>query len=243
MVHHALTAIAGSDVVVGIVPLGTGNDFARALGLPTDIEAAVEAALGEPTSIDVISTDDGRLAASVVTGGFSGRVNARANDLRFAPGQVRYVAATALELAQLAPVELKLRIDDANHELESSLFAVANSCYFGGGMAICPDADPADGLLDVTVVGPVSRLELTKVLPRVFSGSHIDHPAVTVFRGAEVAIATPAALWADGEPFVDGADSADELGDELDGEREGRSTTILRAKPGALRVAGTLVGS
>lgn len=231
LLHRALPAIAESDVPVGIIPVGTGNDFARALGIPSRIDAAVEAALAEPTAIDAIATGDGQWAASVVTGGFSGQVNARANGLRFPRGQQRYTIATLIELARLRSVELDLTIDGTPHQLPATLFAIGNTGYFGGGMAICPLAVPSDGLLDVTVVGRTTRRELAMVLPTVFTGRHIDHPAVTTLRGRHVEIRAATDLWADGEPFVPATATATV------------TTTSLRAVAGALKVAGTLVGT
>lgn len=224
LIHHALPAVAGTGITVGLVSVGTGNDFARALGLPTRLGPAVDAALADPTPIDLIeATPDSApgplYAASVVTGGFSGQVNQRANGLRFPSGQQRYTAATLVELPRLTPVELELTIDGVTHHLVTSLFAVANTPYFGGGMAICPDADPTDGILDITVVGPVSRFLLARMLPTVFSGRHVHHPAVQTFRGTEVILATPADLWADGETFP---------------------ARSIRSASGVLIVAGTL---
>ena len=222
LIHQALPAVARSGITVGIVSVGTGNDFARALGLPTKIKPAVHAALSEPTDIDLIETDGGRFAASVVTGGFSGQVNERANDLRFPPGQQRYTVATLLELRRLQPVSLRLVVDGETHETTSSLFAVANTRFFGGGMAICPTADPTDGLLDVTVIGPTSRWLMARMLPTVFSGRHVNHPAVTTYRGARIELAAETGLWADGEPF------------------DGR---IFQVIPSALQVAGSLIAA
>jgi diacylglycerol kinase (ATP) len=233
LVHHALPALADTKTTVGIVSVGTGNDFARALGLPTRIEPAVDAALAEPTPIDLIASStstsaadpdptDWRYAASVVTGGFSGAVNHRANQLGFPPGQQRYTVATLLELPRLEPTPLRLALDGgAPLELSATLFAIGNSRFFGGGMAICPTADPTDGLLHVTVVGPTSRFVLARMLPTVFSGRHVNHPAVTTYQATTVDLATDAPLWADGERF---------------------GGVSLRPVPGALLVAGTLVG-
>lgn len=222
LIHHCLPALAHTDVTLGIVPVGTGNDFARALGLPRRLQPAIDAALGPPTPIDLIATDSGAFAATVVTGGFSGQVNARANHLRFPPGQQRYTVATLLELRHLTPRTITLDIDGTVEEHETTLFAVANTRYFGGGMAICPDARPDDGQLEITLVGPVSRLELARVLPLVFSGRHLRHPGVSTRRGRVIGLTASSPLWADGEPF---------------------QATTLRAAAGALKVAGTLIPS
>lgn len=219
LIHQALPALAGTDVTVGIVGVGTGNDFSRALGLPTKMEPAVAAALADPAPVDLIEADNGRFAASVITGGFSGHVNERANGLRFPPGQQRYTVATLLELGRLSPVPLRITVDDETHEGPATLFAVANSRFFGGGMAICPTADHRDGLLDVTIVGPTSAFALARMLPTVFSGRHVSHPAVTTLRGKRIEVTTDADLWADGEPFA------------------GR---VFTAAPGALQVASSL---
>lgn len=244
LVHQCLPAIAGSDVPVGIVAAGTGNDFARALGLPTDPDGSVAAALADPVPVDLITIesrpgstptgDETLLAASVVTGGFSGGVNARANRLRFPRGRHRYTVATLVELASLDAVSIDLVVDGEHHQLESSLFAIGNTRYFGGGMDICPDAAPTDGVIDVTVVGAVSRFTLATVLPRVFSGRHVDHPAVTTYRGERIELSTDADLWADGEPLPTTATTSD--------DPAGRWVTFTVAS-GALHVAGSLVGS
>ncbi len=236
LIHHVLPALATTDVVLGIVAVGTGNDFARALGLPTRLKAAVAAALGPARPVDLVAASGGRWAATVVTGGFSGQVNARANNLRFPPGQHRYTVATLAELRRLRPVTLTLTLpaDDAAGSADgagdgrpdqveqhtTTLFAVANTRYFGGGMAICPAARPDDGLLDVTIVGPTSPFQLARMLPTVFSGRHIRHPAVVTRRARRIHVESDATLWADGEPFGSG----------------GR----LEAAAGALLVAGSL---
>ncbi len=229
LIHHALPALVDTKTTVGIVSVGTGNDFARALGLPRRVDPGVDAALADPTPLDLIAASPDpsdpvdRYAASVVTGGFSGQVNHRANELRFPPGQQRYTVATLLELSKLTPVALSLTLDDTTQlELSASLFAIANTRFFGGGMAICPTADPADGLLDITVIGPTSRLTMARMLPTVFSGRHVAHPAVSTYRATTIEIMTEAQLWADGEPFA------------------GRHLRLVHR---GLRVAGILTGA
>lgn len=216
MVHLAVEALAGSPTVLGVLAVGSGNDFARAFGLGDNPATA----LGPSRAVDVIRSPAG-VAATVVTAGFSAAVNERGNRLRLGPlAARRYDLATLLELPRLRPAPLRLVIDGGQAiEMEATLVAVANTAYFGGGMAICPAADPADGRLDVTVVGRVSRTELLKTFRRVFAGTHIDHPAVRTFWGREIAVELAGArLWADGEPY-------------------GPSPLVLQADPEALHLA------
>ncbi len=221
-VHTLLPALAGSGVVVGVVPFGTGNDFARGLGLATgNIDDAVDAALGEPVTIDLGRAGD-RWFASVATLGFPTRVNARANGLRWPKGARRYTVATILEIPRLAPTPLTITIDGKSHRFDATLVAVGNTALFGGGMRVCPAADPTDGLLDVVVVGPTGRIELLRFFPKVFGGDHMSHRAVDTFRGHEIVVAPTeptTATWADGEPFATG-------------------TITLTAAPAALKIAG-----
>jgi diacylglycerol kinase (ATP) len=200
LVHALLPAVAGTEVPIGIVPLGTGNDVARAFSLPTEPGPALQTALGPWRTVDAIKVGDG-WAASVATAGFSGTVNARANRMGWPRGQGRYTVATLIELPRLRPFPLSLVVDGVRTDLSCSLVAVGNTSLFGGGMAICPEARPDDGLLDVTVVQAVSPLTLARVFPRVFAGRHLQHPAVRTFRGQSVELlAEGVDLWADGEP-------------------------------------------
>ena len=219
LVHLALQEVAGTDTVLGVVPVGTGNDFVRALpGIPDDPLVAAEVALNEPDPIDAIRVGE-RWVASVATGGFSGDVNARANRLARPKGQSRYTVATMLELPRLRRRRTALDIDGTRHEYDAALLAIGNTAWFGGGMHICPDADPDDGLLDVTVVADVGRVELLRFFNRVFSGTHLDHPKVHAHRGRRIGIdAGDLELWGDGEPVSTGA-------------------ILLEAVPAAIRLA------
>ena len=205
LVNLALQAVAGTDTVLGVVPVGTGNDFIRALPtIPADPLDAAATALGAARPLDAIRIAD-RWVASVATAGFSGDVNARANRLSRPRGQSRYTVATVLELPGLRRRPVRLTVDGDVHEHDTALLAVGNTAWFGGGMQICPDADPTDGRLDVTVVADVGRIELLRFFNRVFSGSHLDHPKVHAYRGARVEIdAAGLAVWGDGEPVATG---------------------------------------
>ena len=219
-VHLAVQGVAGTDAALGIVPAGTGNDFARAFGLfDLSVEEATVAALGPTRPVDAIRTDRQRWVTFSVTGGFSVDVNVRADRMRFPKGPSRYTVATLLTMPGLRHRELVVTVDGQRTELRSALFAVNSTPTFGGGMAICPDADPADGLLDVCAVGPAGRATMLRLLPRVFEGGHVGHRHVHMMRGRTVTI--------EGEPM-------DLVGD---GEELGPAPITLEAVPGALNVA------
>ncbi len=232
LIHHALPALVDSPVVVGIVPVGTGNDFCRGLGLPTRRRGAIDAATGSDVmAVDVLEVavgDTVRYGATVVTAGFSGRVNKRANELAgrlgFPSGASRYTLATLAELAALEPVPFRLGFDgDAPVERESCLIAVGNTRYFGGGMAVCPEARFDDGSMEVVSINPVSRATFARVLPLVYSGRFVRHRQVSQERCTRLTVVTDEPLWADGEMLDFG-----------DIETVDATISVL---PGALRVA------
>jgi diacylglycerol kinase (ATP) len=212
--HAALQAVAGTGTPQAVVPAGTGNDLALALGLPADPVAAARAAAADLVAGRAAVLDAGRVTpcsggparwfATVLCCGFDSAVTDRANRLRWPRGPRRYDVAVLAELARLRPRELTLVVDGVRHELAATLVAVGNTAWYGGGLRICPAATPADGLLDVTVVGPVSRRALVATRPRLAAGTHLAHPAVRVLRGARVDLVVEPAqsapsAWADGE--------------------------------------------
>nr|WP_204331343.1 diacylglycerol kinase family protein [Geodermatophilus sabuli] len=205
--HAALQAVAGTRTPLAVVPAGTGNDLALALGTPADPVAAARAAAADLLAGDVRDLDAGRTGgrwwATVLCCGFDSAVTDRADRLRWPRGPRRYDLAILAELARLRPREVGLVLDGVASTLPVTLIAVGNTAWYGGGMRICPDADPADGLLDVTVVGPVSRRELVATRPRLTAGTHVEHPAVTVHRAARVELAGAGlTTYADGEPVA-----------------------------------------
>ncbi len=204
LIHHALPAVAQTEIPIGIVPSGTGNDFARALGLPKRRKQAVEvAAQADPQPVDLIKVDlaagPGRWVATVLTAGFSGRVNQTANELKFPPGQQKYTVATLIEAKRLKAFDLGIVINGKQLSRRCSFFAVGNTSHFGGGMAICPTANPFDSRLDLTLVGEVSRLALLRMLPTVFAGRHVRHKDVLQLTGGSATLTLDELLWADGE--------------------------------------------
>ncbi|HLU74369.1 MAG TPA: YegS/Rv2252/BmrU family lipid kinase [Nonomuraea sp.] len=226
LVHLAVQAVAGTDVPLGIIPAGTGNDIAAALGLPRKdpIAAARTVLRMRPRPVDaaLISTDEGEeLFAGVVCCGFDSRVNERANRLTWPPGMARYLVATAQELRAFEPIPFRVTLDDGEpYEQEAMLVAVGNTSSYGAGMRVCPDARPDDGLLDVMLVEALGKAEFLRVFPRVYRGTHVTHPAVTVRRARKVRLEAPGVVA------------------YADGERIGPGPVTCEVRPGALTVLG-----
>ncbi|HWD02467.1 MAG TPA: diacylglycerol kinase family protein [Amycolatopsis sp.] len=202
--HQGVQFCADHDVALGVVPSGTGNDFARALGSPLAALPAADALAsalraGTRRRLDLGRTGD-TWFATVLCSGFDAAVNARANALRWPSGPRRYDLAVVAELAAFTPRLITLRTDDTVLELDATLVAVGNTPFYGGGVPICPGADPADGLFDVTVIGAAGRLQLLRLLPGLRAGAHLDHPAVRTLRTRTVTIDGPGwPVYADGE--------------------------------------------
>ncbi|WP_067848256.1 YegS/Rv2252/BmrU family lipid kinase [Nocardia lijiangensis] len=216
-----LEAVAQTGVPLGLVPSGTGNDLARALGVPTDDPAAaVDVVLAGRTKvmdlgrIEPDAPDSTPMWFATVTGtGFDARVTLRANDMRWPKGRLRYTVAALAEITGGFTVPYRIELSgiaegavdnpraDGVVETDAVMVAVGNTRTYGGGMLICPDAEMDDGLLDLTVVGAVSRLEMLRLLPALSAGKRIDHPAVAQYRAAAVTLTAPGApATADGEP-------------------------------------------
>ncbi|MEU7645612.1 diacylglycerol kinase [Streptomyces huasconensis] len=208
MVSLALQAVAGTRTPLGVIAVGTGNDFARALALPVREPGAAGRLVAEALKeTRTRSIDLGRVGGTwfgtVLASGFDSRVNDRGNRMRWPAGRFKYDLAMAAELAAFRPVPYRITLDGGDvHETEATLVAVGNGSSYGGGMRICAGAEPDDGLFDITVVGPCSRTTLLKVFPRVYKGTHLGHPAVTVHRAATVELVAPGTTgYADGEPL------------------------------------------
>jgi diacylglycerol kinase (ATP) len=205
--HAALQAVAGTTTPLAVVPAGTGNDLALALGIPVDPVAAARAAAadlldGRMTPVDAGRTGD-RWWATVLCCGFDSAVSDRANRLRWPRGRRRYDVAILAELARLRSHEITLVLDGVASTVPAILVAVGNTSWYGGAMRICPGAAPDDGLLDVTVVGPMNRRQLVRSRPRLTDGTHVDHPLVSVHRARRVGLSCAGVTtWADGEPVA-----------------------------------------
>jgi diacylglycerol kinase (ATP) len=201
LVHCALQALAGTDVALGIVPAGGGNDLAGALGLPSDPAAAVAVVTrGRTRTIDLGRTDAGRWWAGVLNAGFDSAVVARAERMPRPRGRLRYDVATWLELVRLRPRPMRITLDGAVVELDATLVAVGNSPRYGGGMLITPGAVLDDGLLHVTIAAAMTRRHLAGLKPRVRAGNHVHDILVEVRTAREVTLEAPdLPAYADGE--------------------------------------------
>ena len=210
MVHLGLNAIAGAGrrVPLGIIPTGTGNDTARALGLPLhNLPAACERALESLADggrmIDagrITAGGSSRLFAGVVSAGFDAAVNERANDWRWPRGKIRYQLAMLRELASFRAIDYTVTADGERWQQGAMLISVANGQSIGGGMRIVPEAVLDDGYLDLFIVSRLSRTGLLAVFPKVFAGKHVGHPAVQLRRVRTVELsASNIVAYADGE--------------------------------------------
>ncbi|MFI6131421.1 diacylglycerol kinase [Micromonospora sp. NPDC051141] len=226
-VHRAVQAVAGTAVPFGPVPAGTGNDFAVDTGYPADplaavdvIAAALTAGRTRPVDLARLSRpgDEDRWFGAVLAAGFDAIVNERANRMRWPRGRRRYDLAILVELARLRPRRYRLTLDGVPHEVDAVLVAVGNAASYGGGMRICPDADPTDGLLDVVVGGRFDRRTLMRVKPRIYRGTHVTHPLVRTYRARTVELV------------------ADGITTYVDGERAFPLPVTITAVPAALRL-------
>lgn len=222
LVNAVLNATA-HKVPMGVLPSGTGNDFARTVGLPLDPVRACEVLAGA----EIRTFDCGRLDVGgrthrfgcIASVGFDSEVNQRANGINWASGTPVYVLAVLQTLVGWESPSFEIDVDGRRSEVRGWFVSVGNGISYGGGMRICPAADAHDGLLDVTVLGDAGKLEFLRTFPRVFKGTHVDHPKVTTFRGSRVTVAADRPLRC----FTDGEDTCD-------------APVTIEAEPGALSV-------
>ncbi|MDP3889681.1 diacylglycerol kinase family protein [Nocardioides sp.] len=221
MVHLGAQATACTEVALGIIPAGTGNDVARFFDLPRrdPVAAADRIVASRRRRIDL-----GRSGAAyfvgVLAAGFDAVVNERANTMTWPKGQMRYNLATLAELRTFEPIPYLLEIDGVTHQLDAMLVAVGNGPSFGGGLRITEGAVLDDGLLDVVVIKPMSKPELVRTYPRLFSGTHTTHPQYEHHLARSVTIAAPGVV------------------SYADGERFGALPLTIECVPGALEVIG-----
>ncbi|MFH1567559.1 MAG: diacylglycerol kinase family protein [Gemmatimonadota bacterium] len=203
-VREVLPAVLESGLPLGLLPQGTANDLARALGLSRSAKGAAQDLLtGRPAAIDVALVN-GMPFITVSSFGLDAAVSQAVNEGRLPiPGSAAYVVAALRCLLSFTPPRVRLSGDFGQIEAEVMLVAAANTSSYGGGMRIAPAADPTDGLLDVCVVRRAPRHVVAAVLPRVYWGGHRRHPAVQILRTArlrlEILDGESWPVWADGE--------------------------------------------
>ena len=203
LVHLAAQAVAGTDVALGILPAGTGNDVARYFDIPRkDPAAAADVVVASRRrTLDLARSGD-KYFVTVLAAGFDAIVNERANRMTWPRGQMRYNLATLAELRVFEPIPYTLDLDGATRRLDAMLVAVGNGPSFGGGLRITEGALVDDGMLDVVIIKPMSKPDLVRTYPKLFKGTHVTHPQYEHHRVREVTLAAPGIVtYADGERF------------------------------------------
>jgi len=201
--HLGIQAVAGTPTRLGVLPAGTGNDVARYVDIPLrDPEAATDRIIAGRTRVLDLARSGSTYFATVLAAGFDAIVNERANAMTWPRGQMRYNLATLAELRVLKPLAYTLELDGVERQLEANLVAVGNGPSFGGGLRITEGALLDDGMLDVVIIKPLSRIELLKTYPKLFKGTHTSHPQYEHHRVRQVTVASPGIVaYADGERF------------------------------------------
>jgi diacylglycerol kinase (ATP) len=224
MVAHAL---AGSATILGVIPAGTGDDFARALRAERrdPVAAARVVVSGVVRNVDagVVRCEDAeeRWFVNVANAGFDAAVSETANGMRFrGNGTLTYILALISTLRRFRPARFTITMDDEPpRELGAMLIAVGNGSSYGGGMKVTPGASIDDGEFEACVVHAMGKLEFISQFPKVYRGTHAAHPKVTMLHGARLQVSAdaPAPVYADGE-------------------RVGHLPATFEVRPGSLRV-------
>jgi YegS/Rv2252/BmrU family lipid kinase len=228
-VNEIAQGLAGRDVELAVIPRGTGWDFVRTYGIPRKLEDAIAVArdgqtreidLGRATYRSWAGGDAESYFANIASAGMSGAIAKRANETSKAlGGKVSYAWATLTVFARWRNDEVRVVVDGERREGRMHDVVVANGRYFGGGMMICPEAEPDDGLFDVLTIGDLTKRDLLLTLPKTYRGRHLPHPKAELLRGAVVEIET-------GTP----------LPVQLDGEQPGTTPVRFEIVPQALRL-------
>ena len=229
-VNEVVNGIADAHgVELAVIPRGTGWDFVRTFDIPRDLDAAVDVALtGSVREIDLGAVtyrtwggEDARsIFANVASAGISGAIAQRANESSKAlGGKVSYYWATLAVFVGWQTGEMRVTVDGESRNGKMIDAVVCNGRYLGGGMMMCPEAEPDDGVFDVLLIGDVTKRDLLLVLPKTYKGNHLPHPRLELLRGKVVTV-----------------ESAEPLPIELDGEQPGTTPARFEVLPRALRL-------
>jgi diacylglycerol kinase (ATP) len=200
LAHLILQLAVPRNIPFAVMPAGTGNDIVRSLGWSLDdIDSYLQRVVSAPASPIDLGNVDSEWFAAILSTGFDSVVNERANSLSWPKGPQRYNISIALELPKFKPLEYEIALDNQSFTTEAMLIAIGNGRSYGGGMYVCPQAQMHDGLFDIMILEPVSKIEFLKVFPKVYSGSHITHPKVKMYRSKRVSLVSKAIAYADGE--------------------------------------------
>ena len=225
--NEVVSGIAeAEDVELAVIPRGTGSDFVRTYGIPRDLNTAIDIALnGAVREIDLglvsyrtwAGTDARAYFANVASAGISGAIAQRANEASKAlGGKISYYWATLAVFARWQTGEMRVSVDDEIRAGKMIDVVVANGRYLGGGMMMCPEAEPDDGQFDVLLIGDVTKRDLLFVLPKTYRGKHLPHPRLEPLRGRVVTV-----------------DADEPLPIELDGEQPGTTPARFEVVPRA----------
>jgi diacylglycerol kinase (ATP) len=202
----AANGILGSGAALAVLPSGTADDFATAIGVRSIDHAVRAIAAGVTATIDVVRVTAGvtiRHYVNVAGCGFDSEVNEAANAMRVDLGATgTYVAAVVKTLSRFVPATFRIELDDDEViEGPHMLVVVGNAISYGGGMKVTPEASVVDGVADVCVLRALSKPAFLRAFPRVFRGTHIRHPAVGMHRATRISVEADRRItvYADGE--------------------------------------------
>ncbi len=212
-IQQVAAQLAGREIPLGLIPVGSGNDFVKSLNIPMDVNAALNIALhGKEQKCDVgrisavtrqgdLVESGQRLFVNTLGAGIDGTIAYRSQRIRLLRGMALYSLALVQALIPYRPIEMEVEVDDHRYEGTFHLVTIGNGVCEGGGFYVTPQADPSDGVFDVCIIKGVSKVHVFKILAAIMVRRHMSLPEVTMIRGRRVRIRTkePFAAHADGE--------------------------------------------
>ncbi|MEC5423936.1 diacylglycerol kinase family lipid kinase [Virgibacillus sp. C22-A2] len=211
-VHEVINGLVGSDIPLGVIPAGSGNDFCRGMGIPLQYNKALERILKDERKVIDVGRINDKFFATIVGVGFDGQVAQETNNSQnkrvlnlTRMGSISYIINVLKVLLYYKPTSVDLHLDQklTTHQ-NVWLIAIANSPFYAGGMMICPDAKNNDQLFDVCIVKGISRWKLLRIFPSVFKGKHIYHSCITTLKAKELNITSNVPMTAHGDGEIIG---------------------------------------